>query len=66
VVVVDECRATGGGIADAVIADLAERAALPSGGALSVRALDSYVPIGPAADLVLVGEDDVLRALRPA
>ena len=62
-VVLDECRATGGGIADAVIADLAEHGALPPEGVRSVRARDSYVPIGPAADLVLVGEDDVLSAL---
>jgi len=67
VVVVDECRASGGGIADAVIADLAEHGAIPDGGVRSVRALDSYIPIGPAADLVLVGEEDVLDALgRPA
>jgi hypothetical protein len=40
-----------------------ENGLIPPGGVTSVRALDSYVPIGPAADLVLVGEDDVLRAL---
>jgi 2-oxoisovalerate dehydrogenase E1 component len=62
-VVLDECRATGGGIADAVVADLAEHGPLPPGGVRSVRSLDSYVPIGPAADLVLVGEDQVLAAL---
>jgi 2-oxoisovalerate dehydrogenase E1 component len=62
VVVVDECRETGGGIADAVIAHLAE------GGTTvplrSVRARDSYVPLGPAADLVLVQEEDVVAAVR--
>ncbi len=63
VVVVDECRASGGGIADAIIADLAEHGAVPVGGVHSVRALDSYIPIGPAADLVLVGEEDVLGIL---
>jgi 2-oxoisovalerate dehydrogenase E1 component len=62
VVVVDECRATGGGIADAVVAHLAERGyAHPL---RSVRAHDSYVPLGPAADLVLVQEDDVVAAVR--
>jgi 2-oxoisovalerate dehydrogenase E1 component len=62
VVVVDECRATGGGIADAVLAHLAETG---FGGPLrSVRARDSYVPIGPAADLVLVQEEDVVEAVR--
>ncbi len=64
VVVVDECRATGGGVADAVIADLAEHDAIPRGGVVSVRALDSYIPIGPAADLVLVSEDDILHAFQ--
>jgi 2-oxoisovalerate dehydrogenase E1 component len=58
--VVDECRATGGGIADAVIAGLVE------GGATarmrSVRAADAYVPLGPAADLVLVGVDEIVSA----
>jgi 2-oxoisovalerate dehydrogenase E1 component len=62
VVVVDECRATGGGIADAVVAHLAEAGV---GGPLrSVRAHDSYVPLGPAADLVLVQEDDIVRAVQ--
>jgi 2-oxoisovalerate dehydrogenase E1 component len=60
VLVVDECRATGGGIADAVIADAAEagvRAKLRS-----VRAADGYVPLGSAAATVLVGEDEIVRA----
>jgi 2-oxoisovalerate dehydrogenase E1 component len=62
VVVVDECRETGGGIADAVVAHLAERGArVPL---RSVRARDSYVPLGPAADLVLVQEEDVVAAVR--
>ncbi len=64
VVVVDECRRTGGGIADAVVAGLAERD-LPVP-LRSVRAADSYVPLGPAADLVLVQEDDVVAAARDA
>ena len=57
--VVDECRATAGGVADALIAHLAEAG---FGGRLaSVRAADSYVPLGSAADLMLVGEDDIVR-----
>jgi 2-oxoisovalerate dehydrogenase E1 component len=64
VIVADECRATGGGIADAVVADLAEHGAVPQGGVVTLRAMDSYVPIGPAADLVLVGEDDLMAALQ--
>ena len=57
--VVDECRATGGGVAEALVARLAEEG---FGGRLaSVRAHDSYVPLGPAANLVLVGEEDIVR-----
>jgi 2-oxoisovalerate dehydrogenase E1 component len=60
VLVVDECRATGGGIADALIADLAEHA---FGGRLaSVRAVDSFVPLGTATAAVLVGVDDIVAA----
>jgi 2-oxoisovalerate dehydrogenase E1 component len=62
VVVVDECRETGGGIADAVVAHLAEAGATVP--LRSVRARDSYVPLGPAADLVLVQEEDVVAAVR--
>jgi 2-oxoisovalerate dehydrogenase E1 component len=52
VLVVDECRRTGGGIAEAVIAELAERGI---GGSLqSLRAPDTYVPLGDAANLVLI------------
>jgi 2-oxoisovalerate dehydrogenase E1 component len=60
VLVADECRATGGGVADALIAHLAERG-FP-GRLGSARAADSYVPLGPAASAVLLGEDDILRA----
>ncbi|HVM25593.1 MAG TPA: thiamine pyrophosphate-dependent enzyme [Candidatus Limnocylindrales bacterium] len=60
VVVVDECRATGGGVADAIVADLAERRI---GRKLaSVRAVDSFVPLGPATSAVLVGLDQVVAA----
>ncbi|MEX0629207.1 MAG: thiamine pyrophosphate-dependent enzyme [Chloroflexota bacterium] len=60
VLIVDECRATGGGVADALIADLAERA---FGGRLaSVRAVDSFVPLGTATAAVLVGLDHVVAA----
>jgi 2-oxoisovalerate dehydrogenase E1 component len=60
VVVVDECRATGGGVADAIVADLAEHAI---GRTLSsVRAVDSFVPLGPATSAVLVGVDQVVAA----
>jgi len=60
VLVVDECRATGGGIADAIVADLAERRI---GRRLaSVRAVDSFVPLGPATSAVLVGVDQIVAA----
>ena len=58
--VVDECRATGAGVADAVVADLAERRI---GRRLaSVRAVDSFVPLGPATSAVLVGVDQIVAA----
>ncbi|MEX2471904.1 MAG: thiamine pyrophosphate-dependent enzyme [Gemmatimonadota bacterium] len=62
VLVVDECRRTGGGIAEAVIADLAESG---YGGVLrSVRAPDSFVPLGPAADAVLIQPTQIVEAAR--
>jgi 2-oxoisovalerate dehydrogenase E1 component len=60
VLVVDECRATGAGIADAVIANLVERGF--EGRVASVRAVDSFVPLGPAADAVLVGVNQIEAA----
>jgi len=61
VVVVDECRATAGGVADAVVADLAEHGF--RGELRTVRAADSFVPLGPSADAVLVTEEQVAEAL---
>ena len=59
VLVVDECRATGGGVADALISDLAEAG---FGGVLrSVRSADSYVPLGPAANAVLVSQEQIVE-----
>ncbi len=58
VVVVDECRTTGGGVADAIVADLAEQRIGRRLG--SVRAVDSFVPLGPAASTVLVGVDAIV------
>jgi 2-oxoisovalerate dehydrogenase E1 component len=60
VLVVDECRATGGGIAEAVIASLAEEGF--RGIMRSVRAVDSYVPLGAAANLVLISEEQIVEA----
>ncbi|MEE8603461.1 thiamine pyrophosphate-dependent enzyme [Euzebya tangerina] len=58
--VVDECRATGGGIADAVISGLAERTVIAP--MRSVRAADSFVPLGPAAETVLVDTGKIINA----
>ena len=60
VVVVDECRATGGGVADAIIADLAETRTTRR--LNSVRAVDSFVPLGPATSAVLVGVDQIVAS----
>jgi 2-oxoisovalerate dehydrogenase E1 component len=60
VLVVDECRATGGGVADAIVADLAEHRVGRS--YASVRAVDSFVPLGPATSAVLVGVDQIVAA----
>lgn len=62
VLVVDECRATGAGIADAVIADLAEHGY--QGRIKSVRGMDSYIPLADAANLVLIDEEQILNAAR--
>ncbi|HEX6654987.1 MAG TPA: transketolase C-terminal domain-containing protein, partial [Candidatus Limnocylindria bacterium] len=59
VLVVDECRRTGGGVADAVIADLVESGAAAT--LSSVRAVDSFVPLGPATAAVLVGAQDIIE-----
>ena len=60
VLIVDECRATGGGIADALVADLAENGY--SRKMRSVRAADSYVPLGGATAAVLVQEAQIVAA----
>jgi len=60
VLVVDECRRTGGGVADALIADLAEIGIGRRIG--SVRAVDSFVPLGTATSAVLVGVDQIVAA----
>jgi 2-oxoisovalerate dehydrogenase E1 component len=62
VLIVDECRATGGGVADALVADLAEHGFRHR--VASLRAADSYVPLGPAASAVLVTEEQIVSAGR--
>jgi 2-oxoisovalerate dehydrogenase E1 component len=61
VVVVDETRHSGG-VGEAVVTALVERG---YGGRIArVAARDSFVPLGDAANLVLVGVDDIVRAVR--
>lgn len=62
VLVADECRATGGGVADAIVSALAEDGF--RGHVASVRAVDSYVPLAAAANLVLISEDQIVTAAR--
>jgi len=64
VLVVDECRRTGGGVADAIVADLAEAGIGRRLG--SVRAADSFVPLGTAANSVLVGVDEIVSGALAA
>lgn len=64
VIVADECRATGGGVAEALVAHLAESGYERR--LRSARAKDSYVPLGPAAHTVLMGEEDIVRAALEA
>lgn len=60
VLVADECRATAGGIADAVVAALAEGGF--DGPMASVRAVDTYVPLAAAANLVLISDRQIAEA----
>lgn len=62
IVVVDECRETGGGVADAIVADLASNGI--NAPMRMVKAIDTYVPLGAAANLVLVSEADIVAAVE--
>ncbi len=59
--VVDECRGNSG-IADAVVAGIAERD--PSVRSHRVVGADTYIPLGAAANLVLVQEHDIEAGIR--
>jgi 2-oxoisovalerate dehydrogenase E1 component len=61
VVVVDECRASGG-IADRLAAGLHRR--LPGVAVSALTSADSYVPLGPAAEHVLLTETQIAAELR--
>src|SRR5262249_17889668 len=60
VLVADECRATGGGVADPIISSLAECGFRGPMG--TVRAVDTYVPLAAAANLVLISEQQIAEA----
>jgi 2-oxoisovalerate dehydrogenase E1 component len=60
VLVADECRATGGGVADALVADLSEHGAPAK--VRSVRSADCYVPLGSATSAVLLTEEQIVAA----
>ncbi|QDV05558.1 Pyruvate dehydrogenase E1 component subunit beta [Planctomycetes bacterium Poly30] len=62
VLVADECRATAAGPADAIICGLVEGGF--RGRIKSVRSADTYIPLGDAANIVLLSEDDIVRATR--
>ena len=63
VLVVDECRRTGG-VAEGVMAALAERC--PGVPLTRVAGDDCFIPLGAAANLVLVQEDDIEASIRAA
>ncbi|MFT6831965.1 MAG: 2-oxoisovalerate dehydrogenase E1 component, partial [Planctomycetota bacterium] len=62
VLVADECRATGAGPADSIVCGLVEGGY--RGRIKSVRSADTYIPLGDAANLVLLSEDDIVRATK--
>ena len=59
VLVVDETRRTGG-VSEGIVAALVD--AKFDGQVARVASLDSFIPLGDAANLVLVSEDDVMQA----
>lgn len=59
--IVDECRRSSG-IADTVAAEINER--LPDARIRRVTAPDTYIPLGDAANLVLVSEDEIEQRAR--
>jgi 2-oxoisovalerate dehydrogenase E1 component len=61
VLVVDETRASGG-VGEAVVAVLVD--ARYPGALARVASADTYIPLGPASESVLLGEAELLRAAR--
>jgi 2-oxoisovalerate dehydrogenase E1 component len=61
VLVVDETRKSGG-VSEGIMAALLDAGF--SGPLRRVTSMDSFIPLGPAADLVLLGEAEILAAAR--
>lgn len=61
VLVVDETRRSGG-VSEGIVASMLD--AGYDGPLRRVTSRDSFIPLGPAADLVLLGEDDIVAAVR--
>ncbi|MEL6431344.1 MAG: thiamine pyrophosphate-dependent enzyme [Planctomycetota bacterium] len=60
VLVADECRATAAGVADSIVSGLVERGF--RGRMATARSADVYIPLGGAANIVLLSEEDIARA----
>jgi len=61
VLVVDETRRSGG-VSESVVATLVDHRY--AGRLARVTSADSFVPLGPAAETVLLGEDEIVSAVR--
>jgi 2-oxoisovalerate dehydrogenase E1 component len=61
VLVVDETRRSGG-VGEGILAALTDRGYV--GSVSRVASIDSFVPLGPAARQVLVGEDSIIQGAR--
>ena len=59
--IVDECRGTMGGPSALIMAELAQDSDCRELRMRRLHAVDSYVPLGPAANLVLVQVVDIVR-----
>ncbi|MBL8694136.1 MAG: MFS transporter [Planctomycetes bacterium] len=62
VLVVDECRHTGGGVAEALLASLSESEETRSIPAARITGADTYIPLGPAANYCLPSVDSIEAA----
>ena len=64
VLVVDECRHTHGGPSPLILAELCQDPELRGCVFRRIAAVDSYVPLAAAANLVLVQQEDIEREAR--